>query len=133
MFAYCQEAGGKYYVEIKTFPFPNQVRAEPPDSKCSHACRGKRRAKSYAEKAGISLSEALLILAGELEIKLIPIEEARKASREEAKILYAVTYPCRICRNPIVITSPKAKEAAARYMTEHGWGHAACHKQVNNQ
>lgn len=85
------------------------------------------------KKAGITLSDALLKLAGELEIKLLPIEEARKAGYDEAKKLYAVPYPCRVCRNPIVITSPGAKEAAARYMTEHGWGHAACHKRVNNK
>lgn len=84
------------------------------------------------KKAGISLSDALLILAGELDIKLIPIEEARKTAYEEAKKLYAVYYHCQLCRNPIIITSPKAKEAVARYMTERGWGHAACHKQVNN-
>ena len=80
---------------------------------------------------GMSVADALKVLAGELEIKAKPIEEARKAGYEEAKKIYMVTYLCGVCGKNIVMTSLKEKEAAARYMTEHGWGHAECHKQVN--
>lgn len=81
---------------------------------------------------GMSLPEAFRILAGELEIKTIPVEEARKAGYEEAKKLYAVTYPCSVCGGTIPIRGPEAKEAASGYMTEHRWGHKECHKRARN-
>ena len=69
----------------------------------------------------------------------LEIEEAgettKKAYKEgyndgygEAKKEHLVTFPCSICGKPIEITHPKTKEAAAKYMREHGWGHAACHE-----
>ncbi len=75
-------------------------------------------------KQGISLTDALKVLAGELEIKIGPIDEARKAGYEDAKNRYMVPYSCNGCGKPILITSPKAKEAAGKYMAEHGWAHA---------
>ncbi len=72
---------------------------------------------------GMSVADAFRVLAGELEVKAIPIEEAKKR--------YMVIYKCAVCGKYVVIVSPKAKEAAAKYMTEHGWGHSECHKQVN--
>ena len=81
---------------------------------------------------GMSLPDAFKVLAGELEIKAIPVEEARKAGYEEAKRLYAVTYPCSVCGGTMLITSPEAKEAASGYMTEHRWGHKECHKRARN-
>jgi len=85
------------------------------------------------KKLGMSVAEALLVLAGELEIKVIPIDEARQAGYEEAKKTYMVTYPCRICGKPLAITSQQAKDAASKYMTEHGWGHSECHKKRSPQ
>ena len=82
------------------------------------------------KKIGMTLPDALKVLAGELEVKVVPIDEARRAGYEEAKKLYMVTYPCYICGKPIPITSPKAKEVASRFMTEHGWGHAKCHERT---
>jgi len=79
---------------------------------------------------GLSLADALKILAGELEVKAIPIEEAKKLGYEEAKRLYMVTYPCSICGEQVAITSPKGKEAASKHMVEKGWGHKKCHEQV---
>ena len=80
-------------------------------------------------KLGMSLSGAFKVLAGELEVKVMPVDEARRAGYEEAKNLYMVNYPCFICGKPIPITSLKAKEVASKFMTEHGWGHAKCHEQ----
>lgn len=80
-------------------------------------------------KLGMSLPNALKVLAGELEVKAKPLEEARQAGYEEAKKLYMVTYACSICGKPIAITSPRSKEAAGSYMKEHGWGHAECHQR----
>ena len=81
------------------------------------------------KKIGMSLAEGLKVLAGELELKVRPIDEARKAGYEEAKNLYMVTFPCDVCGKPIPIKNPKTKEAASKYMTEHGWAHAECHKR----
>ena len=80
-------------------------------------------------KLGMTLPDALKVLAGELEVKVMSIDEARGQGFEDAMKLYMVTYPCNICGKPIHITSPKAKEAAGKYMFEHGWGHAKCHEQ----
>ncbi len=52
------------------------------------------------EKLGMSLADALKVLAGELEIKVKPIDEAREAGYEEAKNLYMITYPCSVCGKP---------------------------------
>jgi len=81
------------------------------------------------KKMGMTLPDALKVLAGELEVKVRPIDEARRQGYEEAKNHYMVTYPCYICGKPIPITSLKAKEVASKFMTEHGWGHAKCHEQ----
>jgi hypothetical protein len=81
------------------------------------------------KKLGMSLPDALKVLAGELKIKVRPIDEARQQGYEEAKNLYIVTFPCDVCGKPIPITSPKTKEAASRFMIDHGWGHAECHKK----
>ena len=81
------------------------------------------------KKIGMTLPDALKVLAGELEVKVRPIDEARRQGYEEAKNHYLVTYPCSVCSKLIPLTSLKAKEAASRCMTDQGWGHAECHKQ----
>jgi hypothetical protein len=78
---------------------------------------------------GLSLANLLVSFADEYEVKVKPINEARQAGYEEAKNRYMVTYPCSVCGELIPLTSPKAKQAASKYMTDHGWGHAECHKQ----
>jgi len=78
---------------------------------------------------GMTLPDALKILAGELEVKVIPIDEARQAGYEEAKNHFMVTYPCSVCGKPVALTSPKAKEYASRCMTDRGWGHGECHRR----
>ena len=91
----------------------------------------EKRDKFYANlaKAGRSVPDALNSLADDLELRVRPIDEARRQGYEEAKNHYMVTYPCSVCGKLIPLTSPKAKEAVSRYMTEYGWGHAECHKQ----
>ena len=80
-------------------------------------------------KLGMTLPDALKVLAGELEVKVMPIDEARGQGFEDAMKLYMVSYPCNICAKIIHLTSEKAKEAVAKYMHEAGWGHVECHKQ----
>lgn len=80
-------------------------------------------------KLGMTLPQALMVLAGELEIKTKPIHEARHEGFEEAKKLYMVTYSCPICRSPVPIISPSAKEAAGKYMAERWPGHPECYQK----
>ena len=110
---------------------PSRDRYDKENPTVSGRMPKEKRDKFYANlaKSGRSVSDALNSLADDLELKVRPIDEAMKASYEEAKNLYMVTYLCNVCGKPMTITSPTAKEAASRYMTEHGWGHIACHKQ----
>ena len=78
---------------------------------------------------GMTLPDAFRVLAGELEVKAIPVEEARRAGYEEARDLYRITYKCAVCGKPMELTSPKAKQAASEYMQEHRWGHAECYER----
>ena len=78
---------------------------------------------------GLSLTNLLVSFADEYEVKVIPINEAKKEGYEEAKNLYMVTFPCDVCGKPIPIKNPKTKEAVSKYMTEHGWAHAECRKR----
>ncbi len=114
---------------------PSRERYEKENPTVSGRMPKEKRDKFYANlaKSGGSVSDALNSLAGDLELKVRPIDEARKAVYEEAKNLYMVTYLCNVCGEPMPIISPKAKEAASTYMTEHGWGHIACHEQKRQQ
>lgn len=81
---------------------------------------------SNLESLGMSLSEALKHLAGELEVKAKPIEEARNEGFQRAKNLYMVTFACSQCGKPISIVETKTKAEVARYMSERGWKHSKC-------
>jgi len=85
------------------------------------------------KKIGMTLPDALKVLAGELEVKVVPIDKARGKGFEDAMKLYMVTYPCHKCGKPMHITSPRAKEAVRGFMIEQGWGHIACHEQKRQQ
>ena len=78
---------------------------------------------------GMTLPDALRVLAGELEVKAIPIEEARKGAYEETRNLYRITYQCAVCGKSIELRSPKTKQVASEYMQEHGLGRAECHQR----
>jgi len=110
---------------------PSRERYEKENPTVSGRMPKEKRDKFYANlaKSGRSVSDALNSLADDLELKVRPIDEVWQARYEEAKNLYMVTYPCSVCGEPIPITHPETKEAAGRYMTEHGWGHAKCHER----
>ncbi len=114
---------------------PSRERYEKENPTVSCRMPKEKRDKFYANlaKSGRSVSDALNSLADDLELKVRPIDEARRAGYEEAKNLYMVTYPCSGCGEPIPITSPKSKDAASRYMHEYGWGHAKCHERKRPQ
>ncbi len=82
---------------------------------------------------GVALPQLLLHFINEYEIKVKSIEEAKKAGYEEAKNLYMITFPCHSCGKLIPITGKQAKEAASKYMTEHGWGHKECPEKQSAQ
>ena len=92
------------------------------------------RLQAVKEAEGKSITDVLKVGLGLLEVKVSKEKEAKKQGYEEgfkkgyeeAEELYKVTYPCKICRRTLVVTSAKAKEAIRRYMLEHGWGHADC-------
>lgn len=44
----------------------------------------------------------------------------------EAKRLYRIPYPCKVCGSEIEATSAAEKQAVAEYMKEHRWGHSQC-------
>ena len=82
------------------------------------------------EALNMSLPEALKVLAGEMEVKTKPIEEARKeglsAGFRQARSQYMVTFPCSECGKPIAITEPKIKAEIVRYMSKSRWKHSQC-------
>jgi hypothetical protein len=77
----------------------------------------------------MTVSDALKVLAGELEVRVVPIDKARRKGFEVAMKLYMVSYPCKICKKPIQITSEKDKETVRGFMIEQGWVHSECYKQ----
>jgi len=90
--------------------------------------------QAVKEAEGKSITDVLKVGLGLLEVKVAKGKEARRQGYEEgfekgyeeAKNLYMVTYPCKICRKTIEVMRVKEKEAIKRYMRQHGWAHAAC-------
>jgi len=92
------------------------------------------RLQAVKEAEGKSTTEVLKVGVGLLEVKVSEEKEAKRQGYdegfekgyEEAEELYKVTYPCKICRRTLVVTSAKEKGAIKNYMLEHGWGNADC-------
>ncbi len=89
----------------------------------------KVEGKSNADifKDGLGLNEVKI--RAEKEISVEAYSEGWDDGYEAAQDEYMVTFPCRVCKKPIEITSPEAKKAVRKYMIEHGWAHADCHKK----
>ena len=75
-------------------------------------------------EAGVGLFEVKV--RKEKEVRTQAYDEGYGEGYRDAEELYKVTYPCKICRRTLVVTSAKEKGAIKRYMLEHGWGHADC-------
>lgn len=94
------------------------------------------RLQAVKEAEGLSNTDVLKVGVGLLEVKVRSEKEAREQGFEEgfekgfeeAESIYKVTYPCKVCRKTIEVTSVKEKEAIRKYMLERGWGHADCIK-----
>ena len=109
-------------------PSREKYEKENPTVSARLAKETRNRLRAVPAKLAMSLSAALKVLAGDLEVKVRPTDEARQAGYEEAKNRYMVTFPCDVCGKPVAITSPKAKEVVSKYMAKYGLGHAKCHE-----
>jgi hypothetical protein len=97
----------------------------------------KDRLQAVKKAEGKSVTDVMKVGVGLLEVKISKEREARKQGYDEgfndgyekAEALYKVTYPCKVCRKMLTVTSKEEKEAIKRYMLEHGWGHAECHNR----
>lgn len=67
-----------------------------------------------------------LQVANKMEIRKQGVQEGDKSGFERAKNIFQFTYPCRLCGNPIEITTPEDKEQAVKILSEHGWVHDEC-------
>jgi len=83
-------------------------------------------------KLGMSLADAFKVLVGELEVKAVPIDEARGKGFEDAMKLYTVTYQCFVCGKLLTITNPETKRVVSKFLTTHGWGHKKCIEKMGH-
>ena len=84
-------------------------------------------------KQGKSLTNALIAIANDLEIKEKTYDEVWQEGYEEAKRRFMVPFPCNVCGEPLEITNPKAKKVTGQCMHDLGWGHAKCHQLQRQQ
>lgn len=93
----------------------------------------KVEGKSNADifKNGLGLNEVKI--RAEKEISEEAYAEGWDDGYEAAQDEYMVTFPCSVCKKPLELTSPKAKEAVRKYMIEHRWGHIDCLKEKRQQ
>ena len=90
--------------------------------------------EAMKEAEGLSNADLLKIAADKLEvkirseekIKLQGFDEGYEQAAKTAEELYMVTYPCSVCGETIIVETKEEKKAIAKYMVEHGWGHAKC-------
>jgi metal-responsive CopG/Arc/MetJ family transcriptional regulator len=75
------------------------------------------------EQGGKSLGD---ILREALKQQSPSTKKAYQQGYDAAKGEFAVSYKCSVCGGNLTVTSQKEKEAIARYMREHGWGHSKC-------
>ncbi len=120
---------------VKKTP-PSRVRYEAANPTVS--CRVPKevydRLQWVRRTEGRSFADVLKIGLGIIEVRAKDQEEImEEAFGESYAIGYAdaedtfkVTYPCKVCREILAVTSTKEKEAIKEYMQEHGWGHAEC-------
>jgi len=118
---------------------PSRVRYERNNPTVS--CRVPREIydtlQDIKEREGKSSADILKIGLGILKVKAEKRDEIREEAYSEgyndgyrnAELEFKIMYPCSVCGETIALSSEKAKRAASKYMEEHGWGHAECHKK----
>ena len=83
----------------------------------------KKQLDEIKEMSDKSLGDLLREAVG---VQGISIKNAWKRGVSQGKGLYGVNYKCSVCGGNILLESRDAKQAAARYMREHGWKHSNC-------
>ena len=108
----------RYNLRVPTTSF----RIDPETIKKLNELRKTSNAKTWA-----NLFKGLV---GDFEIKLISIEEARRAGYQlgfrDARLRYAVTFPCVDCRQIIFIEGLELKAKVRKLIAEAGWAHSEC-------
>jgi len=112
---------------------PSRVRYEEshPTVSCRVSMEVYDRLEEVKYTEGLSFADILKIGLGITEPiakhNALVNSRYRKAGYAEAERLYKVTFPCPGCGQVITVTGNEAKEAAGRFMNEHGWAHKECH------
>ena len=79
--------------------------------------------KDLREHSGKSVGD---ILREALKEQAPSTKRAHQLGYAAAKREFAVSYKCSVCGGNLMVNSLEEKQAIARYMREHGWGHGAC-------
>jgi hypothetical protein len=118
---------------------PSRKKYEVENPTVSARVTQKTRARLYKNLAvlGMSLADAIKVLAGELEVKARPIAEvwqtAFAAGKEygsnETKRRYAISYKCAGCGEEILVSDDNTKQAIVRFLRDHHAGHVECLKK----
>lgn len=118
---------------------PSRIRYEQghPTVSCRVPKEVYDRLQAVNKSESRSFADILKIGLGILEVKRKEEEKIKKKAHVEghrrgyadAQRLYIVTYPCKVCRGTLVVTSDDEKQAIKRYMQEHGWGHRQCYEK----
>ena len=98
------------------------------------------RLEAVKKAEGKSTTAILKEAVGLLEVRVRTEKEIKNEANakgfeqgyHEAETEYKVMFLCSVCKKPIGVTSPEAKAAARKYMSEHGWGHADCLNKKRN-
>ena len=83
----------------------------------------KKQLDEIREMSGKSVGDILREAVG---VQSKSIKNAWNRSHSLAKSKYGVNYKCSVCGGNILLESKDAKQAAAKYMREHGWKHSNC-------
>jgi len=122
--------------KLKKAPSRVKYESNHPTVSARISAETKEKLLTNLAKLGMTIFDALMVLAGELDIKAIPIDEARKQGYEkgydEATKRYMVTYLCFECGKPIAITSSETKKVVGKFLTEHAWGHTKCIERMEH-
>jgi hypothetical protein len=118
---------------------PSRLKYEAENPTVSGRVPKRTRASLYKNLAnlGMSLADGLKVLAGELEVKVKPINEAwqdgfdagEESGINRAEELYAMRYKCSGCGEEMFVTTDEEKAAIRRFIKEQRWGHRKCLEQ----
>jgi len=93
-----------------------------------------KKLQEVRQLEGLSFADILKIGLGIVEPKVKEHETVRSTAHakgwsqghRDAAEKYRVTFRCRGCKKVIEVNDQKMREAAGKYMEEHGWGHTKC-------